>query len=129
MSCLFKSLSFFTTNENENSLRQIICDYLETNPVLIDDIKFNKLIKISNSISSKNYIEQMRNPSSFGGGIEIKAFCDLFEVGVAVHNKGKFIKFLPKNNKSKNFCLINYINDNHYEKISKNELNRFLGNK
>ena len=34
MSCLFRSLSYFIQNVNENELRDIIVDYLEKDPIL-----------------------------------------------------------------------------------------------
>ncbi len=122
MSCLFESLTKFVNylNKNENMdslrLRNIICDYLSTNPNLMNDnnIDTKLLISASNNINLDQYINIMRNTSSWGGGIELKCFCELTGLGVNVHliNK-KIIEFRPS--KSNNMIINIFYTGDHYE--------------
>ena len=88
MSCLFNSLSNFNLNPEENSyiIRQRICDYLAGNPVLFDDIKAEDVIKWESNSSLSNYVCKMKNTSTWGGAIEIRCFCNLYNVNVKVVN-------------------------------------------
>lgn len=95
MSCLFRSLSKFVDLKTDE-LRQKICDFLEENPVLLDSQKVNDLINTQN-IQPVDYIQNMRKPSTWGGGIEIKSFCDMYNYQVNVHIPGNIIiPFYPK---------------------------------
>lgn len=96
MSCLFRSLSHFISGVDENTLRKLICDYLTTNPPLIDDMPLDDLLKWEGS-DSRDYIKTMRNQATWGGAIEIKAFCELFRmiVEVRVRETGQSIMFHP----------------------------------
>jgi len=89
MSCLFRSLSKFVNIETDD-LRQNICDFLDENPKLIDSIRVN-------DITPNNYVLNMRNNETWGGGIEIKAFCEMYnyQVNVYIPNE-KIITFYPQ---------------------------------
>ena len=86
MSCLFDSLSKYLKNYSSNNLRQIICDYLIQNPTLIDNIKANEIINYDSNESLERYVEKMRLSSTWGGSIEIKSFCNIFNINVIVIN-------------------------------------------
>lgn len=86
MSCLFDSLSFFLSSVSSFELRQMICDYIQSNKSLIENIPNSDLIAWSANISMDNYIASMRKPHIWGGAIEIKAFCDLFKKNVRIHS-------------------------------------------
>ena len=93
MSCLFRSLSKFVNLEEDN-LRKKICDFLETNPLLIDGT-----LKTSDITPQEfsTYILNMRDCDTWGGGIEIKAFCEIYNYQVNVYiPNGKIISFYPK---------------------------------
>lgn len=100
MSCLFNSLSEYLNKKNNpissNELRQQICDYLSTNPIMLNDnqTKFNDLLKNTALVS---YISNMRNPSTWGSGFEISAFCNLYhtQVVVRVLTTSRDITFVP----------------------------------
>ena len=97
MSCLFRSLAIFI-NIGTDNLRQKICDFLEENPKLIDGK--NNSLRVSDIVSEDFfllYIKNMRNAETWGGGIEIKAFCEIYEyqVNVTIPND-KIISFYPK---------------------------------
>ena len=56
MSCLFRSLSYYIQNVNENELRDIIVDYLEKDPILIgQDTHLKDILKVQNTTISCIY--------------------------------------------------------------------------
>lgn len=85
MSCLFNSLSHFIP-ENSTQLRNKICDYLLTNPVLIDDLSTKDVILFDSGKSLEQYVSHMRKTSTWGGAIEIRAFCNIYGKNVVVRN-------------------------------------------
>lgn len=131
MSCLFNSLDkclkrlpseVLFKDDDSSKIRHRICDYLETNPVLFDDIKTEEIIQwdIPTYILS-TYVNRMRSTSTWGGAIEIRAFVKLYEVDVEVINIRDFtsksnIEFVNEYNKYK--VKITW-NGYHYEPILK----------
>lgn len=125
MSCLFRSLSYYITNIDENDLRTIIVEYLEKDPIFVSpNERVSSLIK--NEYSNMNlemYLRHMQKQSTWGGAIEIRAFCEifLFKVEVVVLQTGKIIEFVPAvwNNISRHekLCRVLKITWNgfHYE--------------
>ena len=106
MSCLFNSLAFHTKGSyNATELRKLICDYLEKDPILIgNDTHLKDILKIQNSTITE-YTQQMRKRHVWGGAIEIRAFCELFDIKVIVFviRENRNIEFLPsslENNES-----------------------------
>ncbi len=85
MSCLFNSLSAFVS-EDSFTIRQRICDYLTTDPNLMDGIPASLVIEWENGSNMKDYIERMRSTSTWGGSIEIKSFVNLYKINVEVVN-------------------------------------------
>lgn len=61
MSCLFNSLSYFL-QINSFDIRQKICDYLQNNEKIMDGLSTIDILNMEN----KNYIETMRNMSTWG---------------------------------------------------------------
>ena len=62
------------------------------------------------------YINKMKNTTTLGGGIEIKCFCNIYNMSVIVNHKNKKIEFLPDNtNYVKRIEL--YYTGNHYEPV------------
>lgn len=90
MSCLFQSLAP-AVNLKSEELRDIITKYLSTNPALIDDIKLNDIIKWNGEGSLETYINKMSR-NEWGGCIEIRAFCKLFNMDVIIHFKQNIIE-------------------------------------
>ena len=113
MSCLFDSLSYFI-NYNSHQIRQKICDYLELNKPIIDGLDTKFIL----SLDDNNYIRNMRNDNQWGGGIEIQAACNIWNIRIIIHNirnRGS-IEFLPLNNQY--IYTINLTwNGNHYEPV------------
>lgn len=96
MSCLFQSLAFFLHDVDEKEIRHKICDYLDTNPHLMDDLSLNDIL-VSDNIDKDEYIQCMRNHHTWGGAIEIKAFCEIFKlaVDVRIRQTDKNLLFIP----------------------------------
>jgi hypothetical protein len=119
MSCLFVSLSHFLKKDS-STIRDIICNYLETNGKIIEDLDTDLILSLDNS--KDEYIKQMRMSSTWGGGIEIKAACNIWNVRILIHNirdinNVKIIEFLPINPVFKHTINLTW-NGSHYEPIS-----------
>lgn len=141
MSCLFDSLSHCL--KGDYNLREMICDFIETNPVAIDTantatntptntatssgtntatsseeaIKFSDVIQWENGRCLTHYVRRMRKSTTKGGAIEIRAFCLLFGINVIVINlqDNRKIEFKTNNTvKAKATIVLTYTGD-HYE--------------
>ena len=99
MSCLFDSLSTFV-NASPTSLRNMICNYLDTNPLLMDDLTAESVIKAECDGDLKKYTTSMHNPLTMGGAIEIKAFVNMFRINIIVLSipNNKMIEFIQPGN-------------------------------
>jgi hypothetical protein len=84
MSCLFNSLCI-SVNMNSSELRTNIVEYLNTNPEFIDNIKVEDIINWTFGNNLETYTRNMMNQNVWGGAIEIRAFCELFNMNVTVH--------------------------------------------
>ena len=120
MSCLFESLSvFLKQGENKTvsakELRQEICNYLEKNPKILDDIEFSEIAKWESNMKINDYIRKMRMQNTWGGAIEIRCFCIMYNTNVVVKYNNKNIVFNPIQ-KSNNIIYLNY-NGSHYTPI------------
>jgi len=115
MSCLFNSLSHFIVDLDEHNLRNIICDYLQTNPVVFDNIDADKMINWRDDINLTQYISEMRNTNTWGSSLEIKSFCNIFNIIVIVHHLNRQIEFIPNN--TPKFAIHIKYNGNHFEPI------------
>jgi len=126
MSCLFDSLAFHISNIDGATLRQYICDYLEKNPSLYatSTDTTTPCLRLSDVLGTEQmtlsqYINMMRMPQTWGGGIEIRAFCDIFNVNVHVFmNHHNSVVFSPCSNSSSELPIlcIRYTG-NHYEPV------------
>lgn len=123
MSCLFQSLSSFVSHQDFIKLRQDICDFLETNPKLVGGEIDLKTITELDDTSIEDYVRHMRSNSTWGGAIEIRAFCEMYDVNIIVKNirhlekddEDKCIEFLCSNNKDR-WVVISW-NGGHFEPI------------
>jgi len=120
MSCLFESLSYYVQGMDSSRLRHVICEFLSTNPVIFDTMKVDEITRNVSDIPIEQYINNMRNSSVWGGGLEIKIFCEIFNVQVDVIStpNNRVIEFLPNN---KSIGKIGIIwTGNHYTPINRN---------
>jgi len=116
MSCLFHSLSKFISHGDFRKLRQDICNYLENNQPLLDDLTIKEIAELD-GLTKEQYIENMRQDSTWGGAPEIRAFCEMYNVGVKVLvlSSGKLIEF--KSTKPSNIFVMISWNGSHFEPV------------
>jgi hypothetical protein len=107
-------------DKDPNRLRNDICDYLDSNPKLIDDLSLEQIIGIEFNQPQgdlKSYIEIMRNENTWGGAIEIKAFCEMYSVNVEVLILSDKKKVLFQPQKSSNILIKISWNGSHFEPV------------
>ena len=94
MSCLFDSLSVYLRLA-PLQVRNIICDYLESNRTILEGVDTHSMIEQEHP----EYVTWMRNNATWGGAIEIKAACDIWNVVITVHSicddHSRGIQFVP----------------------------------
>ena len=117
MSCLFNSLSYFIKEDSYN-IRQKICDYLQDNNTIIDDLDTKTILDMEDT----NYIQNMRNISTWGGAIEIQSACNIWKLQIVVHNirdnnnNNNKIIFIPFNINFENTIYLEW-SGGHYEPV------------
>ena len=115
MSCLFNSLSYFF-KEDSQVIRNKICDYLQQNQPIMDGIETRDILQME----ERNYVQNMRKPSTWGGAIEIQVACILWNVQIHVSNyrdhNAKKIIFVPLNHPTNQYIEL-YWTGGHYEPI------------
>jgi hypothetical protein len=84
MSCLFNSLAP-AVSLNSEVLRMAIAAYLKTDPKLLDNINAKDIVAWTEGQTLEEYANRMSRSGSWGGAIEIRAFCELFDMNVTVH--------------------------------------------
>lgn len=84
MSCLFNSFSALI-GEPAQAIRGRICDFLATDPALMDDLSASLVIAIESGKQLAPYVQTMRSSSTWGGAIEIRAFVQLWKRPVKVY--------------------------------------------
>ena len=117
MSCLFDSISYFLKIDSTQT-RQAICDYLENNHPIMSGIDTKTML----DIEDPDYIRKMRSTTTWGGGLEIKAACNIWNIKIIVyidrlHNKK--VEFLPTNERFIGAIEIEW-QGNHYVPILRN---------
>lgn len=118
MSCLFRSLATFVNGMDETTLRKQICDYMERNPQLIPDMSLHEILATEGT-NTEEYVQSMRQSATWGGALEIKAFCEIYHVGVIVHVRqtGNDILFRPSTNQERLLIVRIEWQGCHYEPI------------
>lgn len=114
MSCLFNSLSYFI-DQNSTQIRNKICNYLQQNKPIINGLDTKQILRLEN----RDYINNMRKPSTWGGAIEIQVACTIWNLKIVVNNlrdKKKNIEFFPIHQKIDREIHISW-NGFHYEPI------------
>jgi hypothetical protein len=102
-------------SDDAYTIRQKICDYLEGNNPLIDDLPTDKIIEFESHLPLPIYVRRMRNTSTWGGSIEIMSFVKIYNinVNVLVLSTNKFIEFISNSEK---LVKISW-NGGHYEPL------------
>ena len=83
MSCLFNSFSKIV-GEDSPSIRARICDWLATDPALMEDLSASTVALVESGKPLDTYVMQMRHMNTWGGAIEIRAFVQLWKRPVKV---------------------------------------------
>jgi hypothetical protein len=105
---------------DSHTLRKNIVAYLSQDPILIgNDMKLSDILKIE-SIQFPDYIQEMNLDSTWGGAIELRAFCNLYRCRVIVLSSvnNRPITFEPSSfheNIDNTYYLL--WNGNHYEPV------------
>jgi hypothetical protein len=102
---------FIKEDGGPNGIRQRICDYLEKNLPILEGMETRDVLQLE-APTAAHYISKMRNPSTWGGAIEIQCACNIWNARIIVHdirshnsdNNNNKIEFLPlqKSNTSAN---------------------------
>ena len=112
MSCYFDSLSHYF-HVNSNIIRQEICNYLDSNQPIFDDIE----TKVVLDSIDPDYVNKMRRSSTWGGGIEISATCNIWNINVVVHSQRmKPVLFEPLSKRPLYTIHIHW-NGSHYKPV------------
>jgi len=115
MSCLFNSLSYFIKDDSFK-IRQTICDYLHENKPIIDGLETREILGYENP----NYIQNMRNPSTWGGAIEIQCACNIWNSRIIVLNNrdrgNRPIEFIPLSGQYEKTIFLDWTGG-HYEPV------------
>ncbi len=102
--CLFRALSdqLYNTTRRHGEIRQSIVEYLRTNrshfePFVLANVEDDLIRSQPTTRSSRSrkssvdqdpfevYLENMAKPNTWGGDIEITAFCEVFDKDVLIH--------------------------------------------
>ncbi len=78
--------SDITNGDTSLTIRNKICDYLLTNPILFDEIDAKTVIEWESNTDLNSYVNRMRSTSTWGGATEIKCFCEIYKCDVEVFN-------------------------------------------
>ena len=75
----------------------------------------DEITKIETGLSIEDYLNNMKNQSTWGGSLEIKSFSDIFNVRVDVLSlpNNRIIEFIPTSQNPRAKILIIW-NGNHY---------------
>ena len=112
MSCFFDSLSYFF-NADSSALRNEICNYLDSNSPIMEDIETKTILDIIHP----DYVNVMRNQNTWAGGVEISAACNIWNISIAVHShQEKPIIFEPLN-KNHKYMVNLFWTGNHYQPL------------
>ena len=116
-SCLFSSISYLIdkSNFNENSsiiYRFEICDYIKNNDHLKEELL---------GMSREEYIEKISDPNTWGGGIELKIFSEIFKIKIAsIDIESTRIDIFGEDKNYRNIIFLVY-NGYHYDPLVMND--------
>ncbi|KKL65197.1 hypothetical protein LCGC14_2157400 [marine sediment metagenome] len=114
MSCLFNSLAPAVSLHPE-VLRKAIAAYLKTDPELLDDIKATDIVAWTEGRTLQEYADRMSQAGVWGGAIEIRAFCELFDMDVVVHVIYTGKEFTVESSKTPRRIIHISYTGNHFE--------------
>lgn len=94
MSCLFNSLGSLL-KVDPSKLRADVCSFLEQHSgSLVEGLAAEVVLETK----VEEYVHKMRNPSTWGGAVEIQSICQMYGVEVQVETpQGSTVHFVPRN--------------------------------
>lgn len=115
MSCLFNSFSRIV-GEAPQTIRARICDWLATDPALMDDLSASTVVMVESGKPLDAYVQQMRSVNTWGGAIEIRAFIQLWKRPVKVWaiRQKRWIEFTCPEGNPDQECKLSWTGG-HYE--------------
>lgn len=122
MSCLYISLGRLL-GQDPTALRQEICNFLATNPKLMDGVDAETVIQWESNKKIVDYIHSMRNTNTWGGAVELSSFTLMTGHSVIVHDlsTGKTIEFVPQRRRGRPRRNIHTLHiswtGNHFEPV------------
>jgi len=114
---------FIKEDGGPNGIRQRICDYLEKNLPILEGMETRDVLQLE-APTAAHYISKMRNPSTWGGAIEIQCACNIWNARIIVHdirnrnrNNNNKIEFLPFKSDNQHHSLELHLewSGGHYE--------------
>ena len=108
-------MAYYAFLDENNIVTEVITGIDETE--LIEGLDTDVILSLDNS--KNEYINQMRQQSTWGGAIEIKAASNMWNVKILVHNirdTNNIIEFLPINKMYRGIINISW-NGSHYESL------------
>lgn len=121
MSCLFRALAHFTSEEDTTDVvRQKICNFLALNREFALGPS-EKVVRWESNMSLREYVAKMRLSGTWGGATELQAFCELYRRRVHVRSlrpkdKGRAGTYQPKDGVFYRTHTITW-NGGHYEPV------------
>ena len=111
-SCLFSSIGYLIDNKNFDETTKLQYRQLLTNHIEDNNVDIAML-----GMSKEEYINNIQNPATWGGAIELKLFSDMFQVEIAsidVQSNRVDIFGQDKNYPQRIFVLYNGV---HYDPL------------
>ena len=116
MSCLFRAFSHFIPADSPDLIRQKVCNFLALNRSMAQT-DASTWVVWQNDMNLTDYLKVMRTEQTWGGAVEIQAFCELYGVLVRVQDlrdSKNLMTFVPATCPYKRKIAITW-NGNHYE--------------
>lgn len=86
MSCLFQSLGTYEAS-TPRQMRAAICDHLASDPMLAGRRASVWIAELDPKDDLERYVSRMRRPNTWGGAVEIMAYCGLHGTNVQVRHE------------------------------------------
>lgn len=118
MSCLFHSLAYFVKTDSADLIRQKVCNFLALNrPLSHADATSYVLWETQKPLDQ--YVREMRHSGTWGGAIEIQAFCELygFSVRCIDQRTQRSFTYVPLNKLFQRRITVLWQGASHYEPL------------
>ena len=122
MSCLFVALAKQPGEKRTHQeIRSLICEYLTNDNELGKVGKASDVVMWESGMNLAKYVAKMRFTSTWGGAIEISAWCNLTQSKIHVYDVRKsqslITEFIPSGDKNNGKTLRLQWSGGHYEPL------------